>query len=144
MIEPITSLTANPTREELYPALKNPAVAHCLEVRQYVYELEMKKKKGEMVASFNADSAYLRALPPLFGYQNACDFIACVSYGMLSNTILMDSGTKLLYAAQVALSRVAKPSIKPDPKPKEPRTPLPPPPTSAENKALNAPPKNDH
>ncbi|MDR3675713.1 MAG: hypothetical protein P4N24_09500, partial [Acidobacteriota bacterium] len=73
MNEPIATLTPRPTQEQLFPALTNPAVAHCQEVRQYVYELEMKKKEGETVASYNADKAYLRALPPLFGYQNACD-----------------------------------------------------------------------
>jgi len=108
--------TTRPTQEELYPALKNPAVAHCLEVRQHVYELEMKKKKGEGSASYQADKAYLRALPPLAGYQNACDFIACVSYAMLANIVPADKATKLLYAAQVALSSVPKPPARQEPK----------------------------
>jgi hypothetical protein len=140
MSNSIAALTHNPSAEELYPALTNPAVAHCLAVHNRTYELELRKKKGEVMARVNAATAYRLAMPPLSGYRNACDFIACVGYGMLSHIILMDSGTKFLYAAQVALSSVAKPSIKPDPKPQEPRTPLPPPPTSAENKALNATP----
>jgi len=116
MNEPIATMTTKPTQEQLFPALNNPAVAHCQGVWQYVYGLEMKKKKGESAASYNADRAYLRALPPLFGYQNACDFIACVSYGMLTNIIRGDNATKLLYAAQVALSSVGKPPAKQEPK----------------------------
>ena len=45
-------------------------------------------------------------MPPLIGYQNICDFIACTGYGMLIGAIKDDSGSKLLYAAQVALATV--------------------------------------
>jgi hypothetical protein len=53
-----------------------------------------------------ADHAYSKAMPPLVGYENICNFIACVGYGMLTGHFVDSQATKLLYAAQVALSTV--------------------------------------
>jgi hypothetical protein len=47
-------------------------------------------------------------MPSLSGDRNVCDFIACVSYGILLGAIKPDTGTKLLYAAQVALGALPK------------------------------------
>jgi hypothetical protein len=41
-------------------------------------------------------------LPPLSGDENIRDFIACVTQAMIADIILENSGTKYLYAAQVA------------------------------------------
>ena len=49
-------------------------------------------------------------MPPLSGYQNICDFIACAGYGILLGAIKDENGTKLLYAAQVALATVPRES----------------------------------
>jgi len=89
------------------PALRNHAVAHCAAVRDKAYRQNFAKTKNEYKAADAAVAAYRKALPPLCGYDNICDFIACVSYGMLTKAIDEDSGTKLLYAAQIALSTLA-------------------------------------
>jgi hypothetical protein len=49
-------------------------------------------------------------MPPLSGYRNICDFIACAAYGMLLGAIKDENGTKLLYAAQVALATLPRES----------------------------------
>lgn len=103
-IEPANLIAAE---QELCPALKNPAVAHCHEVRERVYRSALKKKKGGACALFDAGEAYCQAMPPLVGYENICNFIACVSYGMLTRALLESTGTSLLYAAQVALTTIA-------------------------------------
>jgi len=140
-IQPAVAQTLD---EKYCPSLQIPAVALCVEGWEKTFRATLQKTGSVYSAKRCAVSVYRMAMPPLTGHQSIRDFIACAAYGMLLGAIKPEHGTKLLYAAQVALSSVAKPSIKPDPKPKEPRTPLPPPPTSAENKALNAPPKNDH
>jgi hypothetical protein len=106
MPEEIEHASLRASELELSPALRNAAVAHCYEVRELVYRLAIKKKKGGAIARLNAGEAYCRAMPPLVGYENICNFIACVGYGMVTNAILESSGTKLLYAAQVALSTI--------------------------------------
>jgi hypothetical protein len=112
---PAIELSTPETKElERYAALENPAVAHCQGVWQRVYQADLKSRKRAEIANMNADRAYHRAMPPLAGYQNTCDFIACVGYAMLMGIIRDDRATRLLYAAQVALSSVPKPSKTPD------------------------------
>ncbi len=41
-------------------------------------------------------------MPPLVGYRNIRDFIACTAQGVLLGAIDPKDSTKLLYAAQVA------------------------------------------
>jgi hypothetical protein len=82
----------------------NPALARCMNAWTLTYEKEKAKRKGDFDASLTAEKAYRDAMPPLSGYENIRDFIACVAHAMLIGAILDDKGTKLLYAAQVALS----------------------------------------
>jgi len=96
-------------QEKLFPALVNPAVAHCQDVWLRVHEVAIKMQKFKDVAERQAAQAYRRAMPPLSGYQNACDFIACVGFAMLMNIIPETSAGKLLYAAQVVLSSATRP-----------------------------------
>jgi hypothetical protein len=93
--------------EDLYnPALKNPAVAVCAGAWERILSAALKETKNLYTAKRCAAIAYRLALPPLYGYQNICDFIACAGYGMLLGAIKPETGTKLLYAAQVALSTI--------------------------------------
>lgn len=52
----------------------------------------------------NYMGGFRRYLPEICDYESACDFIACVAYGMSIEAIAIPSGTKLLYAGQVAVS----------------------------------------
>ena len=45
-------------------------------------------------------------MPTLDGFENIRDFIACTAQAMLLGAITESKGTKLLYAAQVALGTV--------------------------------------
>jgi hypothetical protein len=73
-------------------------------------------------ASKSAGLAYRRAMPPLSGQQSISDFIACVAHGMLIGAIGGNNGTKLLYAAQVALGTIRR-------QPSPPKAACPPPPS---------------
>jgi hypothetical protein len=70
-------------------------------------------------------------MPPLSGYRNICDFIACAAYGTLLGAIKDENGSEFLYAAQVALATVPRESktskIQPRPVPTPPIYPTPPP-----------------
>jgi broad specificity phosphatase PhoE len=84
----------------------NPAVAYCYSEWLRVYKAE--KSKGEFWtdASKTASRAYREAMPSLSGQENIRNFVACVAHGMLISAIDGKVGTKLLYAAQVALSTI--------------------------------------
>ncbi|MGA2887333.1 MAG: hypothetical protein ABSE51_04725 [Terracidiphilus sp.] len=83
---------------------EDPAIAHCYSAWQRVYKAEIAKGEHWIHASQDAGRAYRSVMPPLSGQDNIRDFVACVAHGMLIGAIEGKNGTKLLYAAQVALS----------------------------------------
>jgi hypothetical protein len=85
-----------------FAASANPAVARCVYAWARVNKAELAKGRSSSQANSAADRAYLDALPPLSGDENIRDFIACVTHAIISDIIRDDTGTKLLYAAQVA------------------------------------------
>ncbi len=90
------------------PSLKNPAVALCNEAWVKVHGATLERTKNLYTAERGAATAFRLAMPPLSGYQNICDFIACAGYGILLGAIKERNAGKLLYAAQVALATVSK------------------------------------
>lgn len=95
------------------PALQNPAVAHCHQVWTCAYARIHKRERNEFSAARLAAGVFCAAMPPLSGQQNIVDFIACVGYGMAVGAIIDQEGTKLLYAAQIALVALPKPPKNP-------------------------------
>jgi hypothetical protein len=92
------------------PVPENPAIARCYTAWQRVYQAEKAKGEHWIEASRKAGLAYRKAMPSLSGQENIPDFVACVAHGMLIGAIEGKNGTKLLYAAQVALSTLRRPS----------------------------------
>lgn len=52
----------------------------------------------------NYMGGYKRYLPEICDFESACDFIACVTYGLSIEAITLERGTKLLYAGQIAVN----------------------------------------
>jgi hypothetical protein len=102
MTESIQTTPAPIEAVEPIAASANPAVARCLQAWARVNKAERAKGKSRYEASVEADRAYRRAMPPLSGQENICDFIACVAHAMIVHVFQDDTATKLLYAAQVA------------------------------------------
>jgi hypothetical protein len=88
------------------PALKNDAIARCVAAWEKAYQRKMASSKNQFAAADSAAKAFRQNMPPLCGYDNICDFIACANYGMLIGAIGDDAG-KHLYAAQIALATIA-------------------------------------
>jgi hypothetical protein len=86
------------------PACANLAVAHCCDAWELAFEAAFAHNDNEYAARSIGGEAYRNAMPALTGFQSICDFIACVTHGILIGAIPDKSGSKLLYAAQVALS----------------------------------------
>ena len=126
MIHALKPLKPEDTKDELSLAQKNPAVAQCRDAWDRAYQSMLEKRKSSGLAVAEADCAYRKAMPPPVGYQNICNFIACVGYGMLTGRFADGDSTRLLYAAQVALSTVAPQSRTQQRNPLETAAPLPP------------------
>ncbi len=92
----------------------NPAVARCCEAFNRIYKVNIAINQTKAAATECAAVAYREAMPPLTGPDNIRDFIACVAQGILVGAINSLQSSKLLYAAQVALSASRKlPTQKP-------------------------------
>ena len=110
MTEATQSIPATSAADEPTAGQENPAVARCMSAWTCAYKAEIAISKSNYSASEEAKKAYRNAMPRLFGYENICNFIACVAHGILIGAIERDNSTKLLYAAQVALSSVHRPA----------------------------------
>ncbi|MGA2674236.1 MAG: hypothetical protein ABSE99_13520 [Terracidiphilus sp.] len=98
----------------------NPAVARCLSAWEPVYRAALAKGRYKVHAADDAAQLYRDAMPPLSGYENIRDFIACTAHGILVGAIDATDASKLLYAAQVALT-----TLRSQPSPPVPPSPLP-------------------
>jgi hypothetical protein len=103
-----TAVTETPSKAEERTTSENPAVAHCMKAWERVYDETPKKGRDVYDAEKKANEIYRESMPTLSGIENIRDFIACVAFGMLVDAITDERGTKLLYAAQVALTAAAK------------------------------------
>jgi hypothetical protein len=122
MAKTIQSPIATSAEDGPAPARDNPRVAHCCNVFERAFLAAAGTGLSEYGMKDRASQAYRNAMPPLTGYQNCCDFVACVAHGILIEAIPEALGTKLLYAAQVALSNVRQ---QPKPQPSATGAPAP-------------------
>ena len=101
------------------------AIKRCCAAWQRSFDayIEASRSKDTIYAAHQAGPAYCKAMPPLAGYENIRDFLACAAHGILIEAISEKRANQLLYAAQVALA-----SLHFEPKPPKkacPPTPLP-------------------
>jgi hypothetical protein len=88
---------------------QNDAVERCNRARLRAYNKELaniKQDQSDYPAEKAGNKAYLRSLPPLSGYQNICDFIACIANGMAVDAIRPADADRLLAAAKIAVGAV--------------------------------------
>jgi hypothetical protein len=106
MTEVIETTPAPSAVEQPIAVPENPAIARCMGAWARAYKAEKAIKNDDYDAMRKANHAYCNSMPRLSGYENIRDFIACVAHAMLIRVIDRDDGSKILYAAQVALSTV--------------------------------------
>ena len=112
--EPTTELavsvaTPAPTQaSQPNPIVSRAAIKRCMAAWKRVYKENLKysepTRAEKWLAANRAGPAYCEAMPPLSGYENIRDFIACAAHGILIEAIPEKRANQLLYAAQVALA----------------------------------------
>lgn len=108
MIDTTLTVSAPSDAVPSVPVSANNAVARCMGAWAGAYKAERAKHKSNFEASEVAEKAYRDTMPTLSGYENIRDFIACIANAMLIGAIADNKGTKLLYAAQIALTTVRR------------------------------------
>ena len=91
---------------------KNAALDHCVKAWQRTFNLASIDPKNDTLAPPSDDTTYFArkqaslsfrdAMPPLSGYENIRDFIACTTYAMLKNILDDDDCKSLFIAARIA------------------------------------------
>ncbi len=85
----------------------NPAVERCLREWRRVYDEAADEDAEEYLtddeSKGKANEAYLRILPPLSGYRNISNFIACVAHAIATGLIRQKEAEPLLAAAKIAI-----------------------------------------
>jgi len=88
---------------------QNEAVERCNRAWQRAYNKELAnidEDESDYPAKKAGNQAYLRAMPPLSGYQNICDFIACVANALVIDSIATCDAKRLFAAAKIAITAV--------------------------------------
>jgi len=88
-------------------AYENPAVQRCLQAYKSAYDKKfatLGEDEDEYQAEREGKQAYLCAMPPLSGYGNICDFIACIMYAQIIDIATPGTLNRYLSGAKVALS----------------------------------------
>jgi hypothetical protein len=111
--------TETATAENLQPQPvnpRNPALERCIKAWNRTYNLASINPKDESLnyldegdqdevfAREQGANGFREALPMLTGYENIRDFIACVTYGMLTMILSQDESRELFGAAKIAMA----------------------------------------
>src|ERR1035437_5182712 len=103
LVEAIPQPVVDPNPKQAQAAIKR-----CCAAWQRSYDAYIGTSKGSSMdtiyAAHQAGPAYCKAMPPLAGYENMRDFLACVVHGTLIEAIPQKRANQLLYAAQIALA----------------------------------------
>jgi hypothetical protein len=87
-------------------AAEHPAVLRCARAWGVAFDKATDEGADEDDADEEAKSAYLRSMPPLAGFENVRDYIACVSFAQVAEVIVSFQAESLLATAKVALAAV--------------------------------------
>jgi len=110
------TLIENECGQESGHPSENAAVARCIRAFQRAYKKEfasLDEDDSKYPAEKAGREAYLRALPPLSGHQNICDFIACIAYADLTGIIRHRDAQHFLESAKIAVAARREPSSQP-------------------------------
>ncbi|MGD1106781.1 MAG: hypothetical protein ABR865_07030 [Terracidiphilus sp.] len=89
--------------------LHNEAVERCNRAWQRAYNkklADIDPGESDYPARKAGNQAYLRAMPPLSGYQNICDCIACIGYALVIDAIHPSDAGRLMAVAKIAIAAV--------------------------------------
>src|SRR5271166_3304402 len=77
-------------------ASEHPAVCHCINAWNRALNKAEAEGEDNCEARLRARAAYLRSMPPLAGFENVRDYIACVSFAQVAEVIVSFQAESLL------------------------------------------------
>jgi hypothetical protein len=102
-----TALAGSITTKDTRADSGKEALASCMRSWNYAYKKRAEEKhSSEYECEKAGNKAFLRATPPLCGYKNICDFIACINYASMTGVVTHNDATHYLANAKLALSTI--------------------------------------
>jgi hypothetical protein len=83
---------------------EHAAIVRCILAKQRAFGKALADGKTDFAASIAGNKAFLRALPPLSGFEYIRDFVACVTYAIAAHIVSGKAAGTLLESAKVALA----------------------------------------
>jgi hypothetical protein len=87
---------------------ENAAVARCIRAWRRARRKESANGGSDYKSECVGNIAYLRAVPPLRGFQNIRDFITCVAFAAATEMIRYKDAAHLLAGANIALAALLR------------------------------------
>ena len=84
--------------------LELPVVLRCRNTFEVAYNEALQAGKSTIAATDAAEESYRTSMPAPLDVESTRDFIACVTYGVLTRVFTLKEATSLYYAAQIAHS----------------------------------------
>ena len=103
------------SRKPQNPDDENESIVRCMKAWNYAYKkavADIDEDESDYPAQKAGNEAYLRAIPHLNGYENICDFIACISFASMTDIVSHRETELYLGNARVALAAL---SLRPKP-----------------------------
>ena len=107
--ERVTASAEPGVRPERRRHVENATIIRCMKAWNYAYRKEaedLDDDESDYPAHKAANEAYLRAMPHLDGYENICDFIACVSFASMTDIVTHSEAEHYLAHARLALAAI--------------------------------------
>jgi hypothetical protein len=105
--ERVTASAEPGARPERRRHVENATIIRCMKAWNYAYRKEAENlddDESDYPAQKAANEAYLRATPPLNGYENICDFIACINFASMTDIVTHSEAEHYLANARTALA----------------------------------------
>lgn len=90
---------------------RHPIVERCIQSSAKAFAEAYESGQTRDFCLLMAQSAYLATMPDPVGDWDTRNFIACIAYGVHSHLIPQDEASRLLYAAQIALTGLQKRNV---------------------------------
>jgi hypothetical protein len=88
----------------------NQAILRCMRAWNYAYKKvadDLDEDENRWPAQKAGNQAYIRAMPPLNGQENICDFISCINFASMTDIVSHKDAAHYMANVRVALAALS-------------------------------------
>jgi hypothetical protein len=88
----------------------NQSILRCMRAWNYAYKKvadDLDEDESHWPAQKAGNQAYIRAMPPLNGQENICDFISCINFASMTDIVSHKDAAHYVANVRVALAALS-------------------------------------